>query len=389
MAKKGRAGPALCIAAIGSFIAGTLSCRFPHVHRPAHGAFRFESLGRQRVFALMVFGLSTVSSLAGSSLIKGAVATILGLSASLPSGSTCHRINRYIFGIDKLMEGFDIIVACDRPFLQSSEIFMTLEEMAAGTLEQFKGLLGSGFPCRDFLDSLGAIIRGPTFWDSSVGAIPASGHVTAVPFPPLLPWKRNSAEPENFGRGNPGCGRSGIGHNNAAACGACLPSFDVRLPASTSRRFSTALLMVGVKPSRSCSKKSRIIWGLGWPVCTVATSCVLILKPPLGRPFCPDPFDSRPAGFCRSVLGEALPSAFIMSHNSALDLILATFTGHGRLLDAKKFDFPLCARSILGLVFGDLMEQSVPAGLDDFAGAVDSLPEPRMPRLGLSWLYWS
>ena len=163
MAKQGRAGPALCIAAIGSFIAGTISVVLLMFIGPpmAHFALKF---GPAESFALMVFGLSTVSSLAGSSLIKGAVATIFGLmlatiGVDLPTG-----INRYIFGIDKLMEGFDIIVAAIGLFAVS-EIFMALEEMAAGTLEQIK-VSRIWISMRDFLDSLGAIIRG-TFLDSS------------------------------------------------------------------------------------------------------------------------------------------------------------------------------------------------------------------------------
>jgi putative tricarboxylic transport membrane protein len=351
MAKKGRAGPALCIAAIGSFIAGTISVVFLMFIGPpmAHFALKF---GPAESFALMVFGLSTVSSLAGSSLIKGVVATIFGLmlatiGVDLPTG-----INRYIFGIDKLMEGFDIIVAAIGLFAVS-EIFMALEEIAAGTLEQIK-VSRIWLSLKDFLESIGAIIRG-TLLGFVVGAIPGAAHVTASFFSYTLE-KKFSKNPENFGKGEIRGVAGPESANNAAACGALLPLLTLGLPASTvTAVLYGALLMVGVKPSPFLFQKNPdVIWGLVASM-YVGNIMLLILNLPLVGLFVR--ILSIPA---RWLLPVVLVVAFVgvySVHNSALDLIMATVLGMvGYLM--RKFDFPL-APVILGLVLGDLMEQSI------------------------------
>jgi putative tricarboxylic transport membrane protein len=351
MAKQGRAGPALCIAAIGSFIAGTLSVVLLMFIGPpvAHFALQFGPAER---FALMVFGLSTVTSLAGSSLVKGAVATLLGLMLATMGVDLPTGINRYTFGIDKLMEGFDIIVAAIGLFAVS-EIFMSLEEIAAGTLEQIK-VTRIWLSMKDFLDSLGAILRG-TGLGFVVGAIPGAAHVTASFFSYTLE-KKFSKNPENFGKGEIRGVAGPESANNAAASGALLPLLTLGLPATTvTAVLYGALLMVGVKPSPFLFQKNPdVVWGLVASM-YVGNIMLLILNLPLVGVFVR--ILSIPA---RWLLPIVLAISFVgvySVHNSALDLVLASILGFvGYLM--RKFDFPL-APVILGLVLGDLMEQSV------------------------------
>jgi len=351
MAKQGRAGPALCIAAIGSFIAGTLSVVLLMFIGPpvAHFALQFGPAER---FALMVFGLSTVTSLAGSSLVKGAVATLLGLMLATMGVDLPTGINRYTFGIDKLMEGFDIIVAAIGLFAVS-EIFMSLEEIVAGTLEQIK-VTRIWLSMKDFLDSLGAILRG-TGLGFVVGAIPGAAHVTASFFSYTLE-KKFSKNPENFGKGEIRGVAGPESANNAAASGALLPLLTLGLPATTvTAVLYGALLMVGVKPSPFLFQKNPdVVWGLVASM-YVGNIMLLILNLPLVGVFVR--ILSIPT---RWLLPIVLAISFVgvySVHNSALDLVLASILGFvGYLM--RKFDFPL-APVILGLVLGDLMEQSV------------------------------
>jgi len=351
MAKQGRAGPALCIAAIGSFIAGTLSVVLLMFIGPpvAHFALQFGPAER---FALMVFGLSTVTSLAGSSLVKGAVATLLGLMLATMGVDLPTGINRYTFGIDKLMEGFDIIVAAIGLFAVS-EIFMSLEEIVAGTLEQIK-VTRIWLSMKDFLDSLGAILRG-TALGFVVGAIPGAAHVTASFFSYTLE-KKFSKNPENFGKGEIRGVAGPESANNAAASGALLPLLTLGLPATTvTAVLYGALLMVGVKPSPFLFQKNPdVVWGLVASM-YVGNIMLLILNLPLVGVFVR--ILSIPT---RWLLPIVLAISFVgvySVHNSALDLVLASILGFvGYLM--RKFDFPL-APVILGLVLGDLMEQSV------------------------------
>ncbi len=351
MAKQGRAGPALCIAAIGSFVAGTLSVVLLMLIGPplARFALRF---GPAESFALMVFGLTTVSSLAGGSLLKGTVSTVFGLMLATMGLDLPTGLQRYTFGVDKLMEGFDIIVAAIGLFAVS-EILMALEEISAGTLEQIK-VSRIWLSLRDFLDSIGAILRG-TALGFIVGAVPGAAHVTASFFSYALE-KKISQHPERFGRGDIRGVAGPESANNAAASGALLPLLTLGLPASTvTAVLYGALLMVGVKPSPFLFQRNPdVIWGLVASM-YVGNIMLLILNLPLVGIFVR--ILSIPV---RWLLPIVLVVSFVgvySVHNSALDLILATMLGLvGYLM--RKFDFPL-APVILGLVLGDLLEQSL------------------------------
>jgi putative tricarboxylic transport membrane protein len=351
MAKQGRAGPALCIAAIGSFVAGTLSVVFLMLIGPPLARFALQ-FGPAESFALMVFGLTTVSSLAGDSLLKGTVSTVFGLMLATMGLDLPTGLQRYTFGLDKLMEGFDIIVAAIGLFA-ISEILMALEEISAGTLEQIK-VSRIWLSMRDFLDSIGAIVRG-TLLGFFVGAIPGAAHVTASFFSYSLE-KKFSRHPERFGKGEIRGVAGPESANNAAASGALLPLLTLGLPASTvTAVLYGALLMVGVKPSPFLFQRNpEVIWGLVASM-YVGNIMLLILNLPLVGLFVR--ILSIPA---RWLLPIVLAISFVgvySVHNSALDLVLATLLGFiGYLM--RKFGFPL-APVILGLVLGDLLEQSL------------------------------
>ena len=365
MAKQGRAGPALCIAAIGSFVAGTLSVVFLMLIGPPLARFALQ-FGPAESFALMVFGLTTVSSLAGESLLKGTVSTVFGLMLATMGLDLPTGLQRYTFGVDKLMEGFDIIVAAIGLFA-ISEILMALEEISAGTLEQIK-VSRIWLSMRDFLDSIGAIVRG-TLLGFFVGAIPGAAHVTASFFSYALE-KKFSPHPERFGKGEIRGVAGPESANNAAASGALLPLLTLGLPASTvTAVLYGALLMVGVKPSPFLFQRNpEVIWGLVASM-YVGNIMLLILNLPLVGLFVR--ILSIPA---RWLLPIVLVISFVgvySVHNSALDLVLATILGFvGYLM--RKFDFPL-APVILGLVLGDLLEQSLRQALMISGGEVGIL----------------
>ena len=177
----------------------------------------------------MVFGLTTVSSLAGDSLLKGTISTVFGLMLATMGIDLPTGLQRYTFGVDKLMEGFDIIVAAIGLFA-IPEILMALEEISAGTLEQIK-VSRIWLSMRDLLESVGAILRG-TVLGFLVGAVPGAAHVTASFFSYALE-KKLSPHPERFGKGEIRGVAGPESANNAAASGALLPLLTLGLPAST------------------------------------------------------------------------------------------------------------------------------------------------------------
>jgi len=351
MARKGKAGPALAIAAIGSFIAGTLGIVLLMLLGPpmAQTALKF---GPAETFALMVFGLSMVTSLSGRSLRKGFVALILGLmmatiGVDLPTG-----LVRFTLGIPKLMEGFDVIVVAIGLFAVS-EILLCSEEMGAGEY-LFQKVERIWLSMRDFLESLGAILRGAVL-GFFVGVLPGAAHVTAS-FLSYALEKKFSKTPERFGQGEIRGVAAPESANNAAAVGAMIPLLTLGLPASavTSVLYG-ALLMVGVKPSPFLFQKHPdVVWGLIASM-YLGNVMLLILNLPMVGLWVKI-LKTPPRWLFPIVLAISFIGVYGVNH-SALDLILATLLGVlGYFL--RKADYPL-APVILGLVLGDLLEQAL------------------------------
>ena len=365
MAKQGRAGPALCIAAIGSFVAGTLSVAFLMLIGPPLARFALQ-FGPAESFALMVFGLTTVSSLAGNSLLKGTISTVFGLMLATMGIDLPTGLQRYTFGVDKLMEGFDIIVAAIGLFA-IPEILMALEEISAGTLEQLK-VSRIWLSARDFLNSVGAILRG-TVLGFLVGAVPGAAHVTASFFSYALE-KKLSPHPERFGKGEIRGVAGPESANNAAASGALLPLLTLGLPASTvTAVLYGALLMVGVKPSPFLFQRHPdVIWGLVASM-YVGNVMLLILNLPAGRNLRPDPQHSR-ALVVPDCSGDLLRRRLQRPQ-------FGTRPGHGhdpggdRVPDAE-IRLP-AGPSDLGAGSGDLLEQSLRQALMISGGEVGIL----------------
>jgi len=265
-----------------------------------------------------------------------------------------------------LMEGFDIIVAAIGLFA-IPEILMALEEISAGTLEQIK-VSRIWLSMRDLRESVGAILRG-TVLGFLVGAVPGAAHVTASFFSYALE-KKLSPHPERFGKGEIRGVAGPESANNAAASGALLPLLTLGLPASTvTAVLYGALLMVGVKPSPFLFQRHPdVIWGLVASM-YVGNIMLLILNLPLVGIFVR--ILSIPARWLFPIVLVISFVGVYSVHNSALDLVMATILGViGYLM--RKFGYPL-APVILGLVLGDLLEQSLRQALMISGGEVGIL----------------
>src|SRR5574341_1291823 len=126
MAKQGRAGPALGISAISSFVAGTLSLVGLTFFAPVLANFAL-AFGPPEYFALMFMGLSLVISLSGRALLKGVIAMALGLLASLIGQDPLTGGARLTFGSVELMAGVNFISVIIGVFA-ISEVLMNVEQ---------------------------------------------------------------------------------------------------------------------------------------------------------------------------------------------------------------------------------------------------------------------
>jgi len=315
----------------------------------AQAALRF---GPAETFALMVFGLSMVTSLAGRSLRKGFVAMTLGLTMATVGVDLPTGLIRFTLGIPKLMEGFDVIVVAIGLFAVS-EILLCAERVRTGEV-LYRQVARVWLSAKDFLYSLGAVLRGSVL-GFFIGVLPGAAHVTAS-FLSYALEKKFSKTPERFGQGEIRGVAAPESANNSAAVGAMIPLLTLGLPASavTSVLYG-ALLMVGVKPSPFLFQKHPdVVWGLIASM-YIGNAMLLVLNLPLVGLWVKI-LKTPPRWLFPIVLAISFIGVYSVNR-SALDLILATLLGVlGYFL--RKADYPL-APVILGLVLGDLLEQAL------------------------------
>src|SRR5882757_10040218 len=235
MAKQGRAGPALAIAAIGSFIAGCVST----VLVAALGA-PLTSLallfGPAEYFALMVLGLVFAVVLARGSILKAIAMIMMGLLLSAVGSDIETGQSRMAFDIPELADGIGFVVVAMGVF-GYAEIMRNLETTESRDIVQGK-ITGLMPTVKDLKDSAGAIARG-TILGSILGILPGGGAVIAS-FAAYTLEKKIAKDPSRFGRGAIEGVASPESANNAAAQTSFIPLLTLGIPPN-----AVMALMVG------------------------------------------------------------------------------------------------------------------------------------------------
>jgi len=239
MARKGRAGPALGMAAIGSFIAGSLSVVGIMFSAPflAGLALKFSS---PEYVALIVFGLTLTSYLTSESKIKAFMMATLGLLIGMIGTDPIAAIDRFTFGSVYLVDGVGLI-----PLIMGlfgiSEIFSNLEEEEFRSIlkEKVKGL----FPTlKDWIDSKGPILRG-TIIGFFIGILPG-GNAIIASIMSYAAEKRISKHPEKFGTGIIEGVAGPESANNASAQASFVPLLSLGIPTNAVMALLLASLMI-------------------------------------------------------------------------------------------------------------------------------------------------
>jgi len=259
MARKGRAGPALGIAAWGSFIAGTIAnLGLMLVAIPlAHAALR---LGPAEYFSLMCMGLIIVTYLAQGSVLKAIMMALVGIILGSVGLDLITGLPRFTFGINELTDGIGIVPLVMGLF-GVSEIFENLE----GDLkrEVFKARLGNLWPSlKDWIESKWAIVRGSII-GFLLGILPGGGAVIAT-FVAYAVEKKVSKHPEKFGTGVIEGVAAPESANNAAAGASLIPLLSLGIPPNPIMAiFFSALLIHGIQPGPLLIKEHPdLFWGL-------------------------------------------------------------------------------------------------------------------------------
>jgi putative tricarboxylic transport membrane protein len=261
MALKGRAGPALGVAAIGSFVAGTVGIVLLMTMSPLLARWAL-SFGPPENFALMLLGLTTVTGLTGENALKGYISMVLGLMLATVGFDIVSGDARFAFGIPEMMDGVD--------FLPVAIGLFGLGEVLAGAegaarmeiLKARYGLRDVMLTATDWARSRWAIVRG-TVLGFIVGVLPGAGP-TIASFLAYALEKKLSRHREEFGHGAIEGVAGPESANNAASAGAMVPMLTLGIPGSaTTAVMLGGLMMWGLRPGPMLFEKNPdFVWGL-------------------------------------------------------------------------------------------------------------------------------
>lgn len=351
MAKNGRAGAALAIAAIGSFIAGTIGVIFlTFLAVPlSNFAVRF---GPAEYFALMLFALSMVTSLTGKSMAKGMISTILGLMIATVGIDLQSGLPRFTLGITELQDGIDFLVVVVGLF-SLGEVFKSMEDYQKGEMEPIR-IKGKIWLTREeWKRSVKPIFRGGVL-GFFTGVLPGAGG-TVASILSYVTEKKFSKQPDQFGKGAIEGVAGPESANNASSTGAMVPMLTLGVPGSgTTAILMGALIMYGIQPGPLLfSNHPDLVWGVIDSM-YLGNLMLLVLNLPLVGLFVRLLY--IPAGVLFPLIISLSLVGVYSLNNSIVDLFLVLIFGVVGYL-FRKLDIPT-APMVLSLVLGGMMEQS-------------------------------
>ncbi|HWE15628.1 MAG TPA: tripartite tricarboxylate transporter permease [Hyphomicrobiaceae bacterium] len=260
MAKQGRAGAALGIAALGSFFAGTVGTVFIAGFGPPLAAIA-QQFNSPDYFSLMVLGLVTAVILAHGSVLKAVGMVLVGLLLGLVGTDVNSGLTRYTFGISDIWDGIDFVPLVIGMF-GIVEIIRNLEQTTLPR-PQLKAKLRELWPSgKDFRDSWPAVLRG-TALGSLLGILPGGGAVLAS-FASYTLEKKVARDPSRFGKGAIEGVAGPESANNAGAQTSFIPLLTLGLPSNAIMALMMgAMIIQGIQPGAAVmTKHPELFWGM-------------------------------------------------------------------------------------------------------------------------------
>ena len=378
MARKGRAGAALGIAAIASFIAGTVGVVGIMLVAPplARVALAFSS---PEYFALMALGLAMVVLLAGRSMVKALLAMLLGLWLAGVGTDLFSQTSRFTFGQMELLSGIDFVVVAIGVFA-IGEVLANMEGRTEATAlpvpRGWRNLLPTW---QDMKDSRFAFVNGSVI-GFFIGVLPGAGS-TIASFISYGLEKAVSRRPEQFGQGVVEGVAAPEGANNAETGGALIPMLTLGIPgSSTTAVLLAALVLWGFKPGPLfIPENPALFWGLVASM-YIGNAMLLVLNLPL-VPLFAQVLRAPTYVLYPLILGISVVGVYSTS-GSLFDVwLLAGFGLAGYLM--RKLEYP-SAPLILGLVLGGAMERALRQSLMMSDGSLSILVSRPVPAVMLS-----
>ena len=351
MARKGRAGAALGIAAIASFIAGTVGVVALMLIAPPLAKFGL-AFSSPEYFALMALGLAMVVLLAGASLVKALLAMLVGLWIASMGTDLFTAVSRFTFGNSEMLDGVDFVIVAIGIFALG-EVLGNMEKREEPQMLPMPKGLRNLLPNREELKACRFAFVNGSVVGFLIGVLPGAGS-TIASFISYGLEKAVSKHPEKFGTGVPEGVAAPEGANNSETGGALVPLLTLGIPGSgTTAILLAALILWGLKPGPLMIQENpTLFWGLVASM-YVGNVMLLVLNLPLVGVWARVMLVPRPLLF-GGILVLASLGAYSLNR-SILDLVILYGVGAVGCV-MRVYDFPL-APAVLGLVLGPLSEQ--------------------------------
>ncbi len=364
MARQGKAGKALAIAAYASFSGGTIAAIFLLVAAPALASVSL-SFQSAEYFALMVLGLTAVSAFAGrGQFLKAMLMTCVGLGLATVGQDAASDITRYTFGMVDLLDGISFLLLAMATFALSEAIMTVLkkEEVDPEAQAAARGDLGSMKVSGEEVKTMVPVIGRSSILGFFIGVLPGAGATIAS----FLAYgmERNLApakEKEKFGKGSIRGLTAPETANNAACSGSFVPLLTLGIPGSgTTAVMLGALISYGVQPGpRLFVEAPQVFWAVIVSM-YVGNIVLLILNLPL------IPYIARLLALPEQILVPlvmffSLCGVYLVSFNTFDIQLMVIFAVMAILL--RLTGYPM-APLILGFVLGKLMEENLRRALE-------------------------
>lgn len=366
MARKGRGGPALATAAVGSFIAGSIATIALALVAPLIVDLAL-AFGPAEYFALMVLAFTTVSAAFGDSAVRGLTSLFIGLTLGLVGIDLQTGQARLAFGVPDLLDGIEVTTAAVGMFAIGETLYVASQ--GTGVADRIEAVRGSVWmTASDWGRSWKAWLRG-TMFGFPIGALPAGG----AEIPTFLSYsveKRLSKHPEEFGDGAIEGVAGPEAANNASAAGTLVPLLTLGLPTSaTAAMMLAGFQQYGLNPGPLLfTTNPDLVWGLIASL-FIANAMLLVLNLPLIGLWVKLLTIPKPWLYSGILVFATLGT--LGANPSAVELTMLLALGFLGFL-MRCFNYPI-APVIIGLILGPLAEQQLRRALSISQGDFSTL----------------
>ncbi|MDP2358739.1 MAG: tripartite tricarboxylate transporter permease [Beijerinckiaceae bacterium] len=351
MARNGRAGAALTVAALGSFFAGCVGTIVIAMFAPILAGFAVQFRSPE-YFSLMIFGLVAAVVLANGSVMKAVAMVILGLLFGLAGTDTQSGVTRFTFGVTELYDGIDFTPLAMGLF-GISELMANLDRRIEDRTQTQK--IGSLWPTRkEAMLAFPAVLRG-TGLGALLGILPGGGAVLAS-FASYTLEKKVSRSRDQFGKGAIEGVAGPEAANNAGAQTSFIPLLTLGIPSTPVMAIMVGAMMIqGIAPGTALiTERPQLFWGMIASMWIGNAMLVIINLPLIGLWVRLLRVPYRLLFPCIIIL--CCVGAFATSSSSFLVMMMAGFAVLGYAFGKLGCEG---APFLLGFVLGPLMEENL------------------------------